>query len=105
MEGAEPLPRHSPTVLPKLTTALSLITKRAQHSKNTQKRFFRQAERGRETPPAPLFYGRRPFTPGQSQPQSFGGKNSFTGKRIFLNSSQGSSAEAETHSFSGMQKS
>ena len=76
-----------------------------QHSKNTQKRLFRQAERGRETPPAPLFYRRRPFTPGQSQPQSFGGKNSFTGKRIFLNSSQGSSAEAETHSFSGMQKS
>ena len=76
-----------------------------QHPKNTQKRLFRQAERGRETPPAPLFYRRRPFTPGQSQPQSFGGKNSLTGKRIFLNSSQGSSAEAETHSFSGMQKS
>ena len=42
------------------------------------------------------------------QPQSFscfGGKNSFTGKRIFWNSWQGSSAEAETHSFSGTQKS
>ena len=44
MEGAEPLPRRSVTVLPKLTTALLLITKRAQHPKNTQKRLFRQAE-------------------------------------------------------------
>ncbi len=38
MEGAEPLPRRSVTVLPKLTTALPLITKRAQHPKNTQKK-------------------------------------------------------------------
>ena len=44
MEGAEPLPRRSVAVLPKLTTALQLITKRAQHPKNTQKRLFRQAE-------------------------------------------------------------
>ena len=34
MEGAEPLPRRSLSVLPKLTTALPLITKRAQHSNN-----------------------------------------------------------------------
>ena len=40
MEGAEPLPRRSLSVLPKLTTALSLITKGAQHPKNTQKDFF-----------------------------------------------------------------
>ena len=40
MEGAEPLPRRSVTVLPKLFTALPLITKRAQHPKNTQKSFF-----------------------------------------------------------------
>ncbi len=40
MEGAEPLPRRSSAVLPKLTTALPLITKRAQHPKNTQKDFF-----------------------------------------------------------------
>ena len=44
MEGAEPLPRRSLSVLPKLTTALPLITKRAQHPKNTQKRLFRQTE-------------------------------------------------------------
>ena len=37
MEGAEPLPRRSPAVLPKLTTALPLITKRAQHPKHTQR--------------------------------------------------------------------
>ena len=40
MEGAEPLPRRSLPVLPKLTTALPLITKRAQHPKNAQKGFF-----------------------------------------------------------------
>ena len=44
MEGAEPLPRRSLSVLPKLTTVLPLITKRAQHPKNTQKRLFRQNE-------------------------------------------------------------
>ena len=42
MEGAEPLPKRSLSVLPKLTTALLLETKRAQHPKNTQKRLFRQ---------------------------------------------------------------
>ena len=52
MEGAEPLPRHSVTVLPKLTTALPLITKRAQHPKNTQK-IFRQIA-GLERGPLPL---------------------------------------------------
>ena len=40
MEGAEPLPKRSLSVLPKLTTALLLETKRAQHPKNTQKRLF-----------------------------------------------------------------
>ena len=44
MEGAEPLPRRLLSVLPKLTTASPLITKRAQHPKNTQKRLFRQNE-------------------------------------------------------------
>ena len=44
MEGAEPLPRRSGIVFPKLTTALPLITKRAQHPKITQKRLFRQIE-------------------------------------------------------------
>ena len=40
MEGAEPLPRRLLSVLPKLTTALLLITKRAQHPKNTTKKTF-----------------------------------------------------------------
>ena len=48
MEGAEPLPRHSLPVLPKLTTALPLITKGAQHPKNTHKKLFRQAEKAKE---------------------------------------------------------
>ena|SRR5699024_5192042 len=37
MEGAEPLPRRSLSVLPKLATALPLITKGAQHPKNDLK--------------------------------------------------------------------
>src|SRR5699024_3817151 len=44
VERAEPFPRRPAPVLPKLTTALPLITKRAQHPKNTQKRLFRQTE-------------------------------------------------------------
>ena len=37
MEGAEPLPKRSLSVLPKLATALPLITKGAQHPKNDLK--------------------------------------------------------------------
>ena len=40
VERAEPFPRRSVSVLPKLSTALTLIMKRAQHQKNTQKNFF-----------------------------------------------------------------
>ena len=40
MERAEPFPRRSVTVLPKLSTVLPLITKRAQHPKNARKWFF-----------------------------------------------------------------
>ena len=37
MERAEPFPRHSPSVLPKLSTAAPPITKRAQHPKHNPK--------------------------------------------------------------------
>ena len=40
MEGAEPLPRRSLSVLPKLPTVLPLITKCAQHQKILKKDFF-----------------------------------------------------------------
>ena len=40
MEGAEPLPRRSVTVLPKLTTASPLITKRAAAPKKYSKNKF-----------------------------------------------------------------
>ena len=42
MEGAEPLPRLLLSVLPKLSTALPLVTKRAQHPKNNPKKYFRE---------------------------------------------------------------
>ena len=61
MEGAEPLPKGSLSVLPKLTTASPLITKRAQHPKILKKDFFDKL-RLPGIPGKPVCHASFPFT-------------------------------------------